>query len=99
MNIFYITSAELFRALPPEEQERLFPESLTYHAMGITDFTIPTLYRWVRSNDGIRRSLHSFRGGHYLGSGSATKVLEEAGLHAEGQFSSLLAYASMMEKK
>jgi transketolase len=99
LNIYYVTSAELFHALPPAEQERLFPEALTYTAMGITDFTVPTLYRWVRSNAGIRRSLHSFRGGHYLGSGSASKVLEEAGLHAEGQFSSILAYASTMEKR
>ena len=98
LNIFYITSTELFRSLPAEEQDRLFPEALSYEAMGITDFTIPTLYRWVRSNEGIRRSLHSFRGGHYLGSGSASKVLEEAGLHAEGQFSSILAYATKMEK-
>ncbi len=98
LNIFYVTSAELFRALPAEEQERLFPEALSFEAMGITDFTLPTLYRWVRSDEGIRRSLHSFRGGHYLGSGSASKVLEEAGLHAEGQFSSILAYATMMEK-
>jgi transketolase len=99
LDIYYITSAELFHALPAAEQEELFPEALTYDAMGITDFTIPTLYRWVRSNEGIRRSLHSFRGGHYLGSGSASKVLEEAGLHAEGQFSSILAYAAKMEKK
>jgi transketolase len=99
LNIYYVTSAELFHALPAAEQERLFPEALTYGAMGITDFTVPTLHRWVRSNAGLRRSLHSFRGGHYLGSGSASKVLEEAGLHAEGQYSSILAYASTMEKR
>jgi transketolase len=99
MDIFYVTSVELFRLLPPEEQERIFPESLMHHSMGITDFTLPTLYQWVRSNEGLKRSLHSFRGGHYLGSGSAAKVLEEAGIHAEGQFASIAAHAAAVEKK
>ncbi|HUN64959.1 MAG TPA: hypothetical protein VMW43_02590 [Bacteroidota bacterium] len=99
MNIYYITSVELFRLLPPQEQEAIFPEALTYDAMGITDFTLPTLYQWVRSNDGLRRSLHSFRAGHYLGSGSAAKVLEEAGVNAAGQLASVLAYAQEMEKR
>jgi transketolase len=62
-------------------------------AVGITDFTLPTLYRWVRSNEGIARTLHSFRGGHYLGSGAAAKVLEEAGIHAEGQLAMIRDYA------
>ncbi len=93
LNIFYITSVELFKLLPASEQERLFPEALTYEAMGITDFTIPTMYQWVRSNEGIRRSLHTFRSGHYLGSGSAAKVLEEAGVHGEGQFKAVMEYA------
>jgi transketolase len=99
MDVFYIASVELFRLLPPEEQEKIFPESLMAHSMGITDFTLPTLYQWVRSNDGLRRSLHSFRGGHYLGSGSASKVLEEAGIHAEGQFASIMAHAVAVEKR
>jgi transketolase len=99
MDLFYITSVELFKLLPAEEQEKLFPESLMYESMGITDFTLPTLYQWVRSSEGLRRSLHSFRGGHYLGSGSAAKVLEEAGIHAEGQFASVAAFAAAVEKK
>ncbi|TAK57229.1 MAG: hypothetical protein EPO24_10130 [Bacteroidetes bacterium] len=99
MNIFYVTSVELFKTLPASEQEKIFPEALTYEAMGITDFTLPTLYQWVRSNDGIRRTLHSFRGGHYLGSGSAAKVLEEAGVHGNGQFKAINEYAQFMEKQ
>ncbi|MCI0614153.1 hypothetical protein L0244_14295, partial [bacterium] len=75
------------------EQEFIFPEALAWDAVGITDFTLPTLFRWVRSNHGIECSLHSFRGGHYLGSGSASKVLEEAGIHAEGQLRMIRDYA------
>jgi transketolase len=99
LNVFYISSAELFGRLPFEQQEAIFPEVLTYESMGITDFTLPTMYRWVRSNEGIRRTLHSFRGHHYLGSGQAHKVLQEAGIHAEGQLQAILDYARSMEKR
>jgi len=98
MNIFYVTSVELFRLLSRAEQETILPEALTHEAVGITDFTLPTLHQWVRSNDGIRRSLHTFRGGHYLGSGSAAKVLEEAGIHAAGQMAMIERYAADIEK-
>jgi transketolase len=99
LDVLYVTSVELFNLLPGKERERIVPESLMADAMGITDFTLPTLYRWIRSNDGLKRSLHSFRGGHYLGSGSAAKVLEEAGIHADGQFASILAHAAAVEHR
>lgn len=99
MNIFYIASVELFKLLPAAKQDEIFPEHLAFESIGITDFTLPTLYQWVRSNDGIRRSLHSFRRGHYLGSGAASKVLEEAGLDCEGQYKALVSYAAAIEKK
>lgn len=96
LNIFYVASVELFNLLSPREQEEIFPEHLTLESVGITDFTLPTLYRWVRSNDGLRRTLHSFRSGHYLGSGSAAKVLEEAGIHGAGQLVMIRDYANHM---
>ncbi|OGC75983.1 MAG: hypothetical protein A2Z27_05135 [candidate division Zixibacteria bacterium RBG_16_50_21] len=99
LNVYYVSSAELFKLLPLEEQEQIFPEKLALEAMGITDFTLPTMYQWVRSNEGIRRTLHSFRSGRYLGSGSASKVLEEAGIHAEGQLKAIQDYAQMMERR
>ncbi|HEX9654190.1 MAG TPA: hypothetical protein VGA99_10805 [bacterium] len=97
LNVFYVTSAELFDRLSATEQEKIFPEVLTYESMGITDFTLPTMYRWVRSNEGTRRTLHSFREGRYLGSGQAHKVLQEAGIHAEGQLQAILRYAKYRE--
>jgi transketolase len=99
LNVFYVASAELFALLPPEKQEEIFPEYLAFESVGITDFTLPTMYRWVRSNDGLRRTLHSFRSGHYLGSGSAKKVLEEAGIDADGQLSMIRDYARFVAKK
>jgi transketolase len=99
LNVYYLTSAELFNRLSPQMQEHFFPEFLAHEAMGITDFTLPTMYRWVRSREGVRRTLHSFRGGHYLGSGQAQAVLHEGGLDAEAQWRALVDYARMMEKK
>ncbi len=99
LNVFYVASAELFGRLSPAQQEAIFPEHLTFESMGVTDFTLPTMYRWVRSNEGIRRTLHSFREGRYLGSGQAHKVLQEAGIHAEGQLQAILSYAKYREKE
>ncbi len=99
LNVFYVTSAELFQSLPPEEQEAIFPEALRTRAMGITDFTLPTMYRWIRSNEGLRQTLHSFRDNHYLGSGQAHKVLQEAGIHAEGQLKAVLEFARSVEHR
>lgn len=92
LNIYYVASAELFDFLPKEEQKRIYPEERAQEAMGITGFTLPTMYRWVRSDQGRSFTLHPFQKGHYLGSGPAKKVLEEAGLDGKGQFEAILTY-------
>ena len=66
--------------LPPEERERIFPEEHAREAMGITGFTLPTMYRWITSERGRAATLHPFMKGHFLGSGQADMVLAEAGL-------------------
>jgi transketolase len=99
MNIFYVSSAELFDLLPEKEQDEIYPESLGREAMGMTGLTLPTMYRWVTSNEGRRRTVHAFKYGHYLGSGKAHKVFEEAGLHADGQWKAIKEYADWMAKR
>jgi transketolase len=94
LNLYYVAGAELFDALSPEERERIFPEERAREAMGITGFTLPTLYRWVASNRGRALSLHPFAKGHYLGSGQAHYVLAEAGLDGEGQLAGIRKYLS-----
>ena len=47
LDVYYVASAELFDALPPAERERIFPEARAREAMGITGFTLATMYRWV----------------------------------------------------
>ncbi|MCK4236353.1 MAG: hypothetical protein KAX38_04490, partial [Candidatus Krumholzibacteria bacterium] len=99
MNIFYVTSAELFSMLSEKEQEEIYPHELAEEAMGITGLTLPTMYRWVISREGRRRTVHAFIHGHFLGSGKAHKVFEEAGLHGDGQWKAIKNYADWMEKK
>lgn len=99
MNVFYVSSVELFSLLSQEEQDRIFPSELAGEAMGITGFTLPTMYRWVASREGREQTLHAFARGHYLGSGQAQKVLEEAGLHAEAQWQAVMDYAKRIEAR
>jgi transketolase len=90
--VYYVASAELFDLLPIERQRRIFPEEHAVAAMGITGFTLATMYRWVRSDAGRDATLHPFRGGHYLGSGQGDVVLAEAGLDGESQFAAIRSY-------
>ena len=92
LDVFYVSSAELFDLLTPAEQRKIFPEELAREAMGITGFTLPTLYRWVQSDRGRAASLHPFMKGHYLGSGQAAAVLKEAGLDGRSQFEAIERY-------
>jgi transketolase len=92
LDVYYVASAELFDLLPPEEQERIYPEAAAREALGVTGFTLPTLERWVCSHRGRRMSLHPFRKGHFLGSGPAQAVLAEAGLDGESQYRAIRRY-------
>lgn len=99
MNVFYVSSAELFSRLSEKEQSEIYPDELASEAMGITGLTLPTLYRWVTSREGRSHSIHAFKHGHYLGSGKAHKVFEEADLHPEGQWKAIKEYAHRMENR
>ncbi len=93
INVFYVTSLELFDLLPKAVKERIYPDKLGLEAMGITDFTLPTMYYWVRSEEGRARTLHPFRGGRYPASGKPDDVMAEAGLDAAAQLAAITDYA------
>lgn len=99
INIYYVTSAELFELLPEGEKNKVYPIERAAEAMGITGFTMPTMHRWVISPEGRRTTLFPHKAGRYLGSGKAHKVLEEANLHGEGQFKTIMDYARQFEKR
>jgi len=92
LNIYYVSSAELFDMLPLSEQRKIFPEEHAREAMGITGFTKPTMMRWVTSEAGRAAILHPFMKGHYLGSGQAKMVLAEAGLDGASQYKAIMKY-------
>jgi transketolase len=90
--VYYVASAELFDALPADKQRAIFPEERAREAMGITGFTLPTMYRWIRSDLGRRMTLHPFQKGHFLGSGPGDMVLLEAGLDGASQYEAVKRY-------
>jgi transketolase len=90
--VYYVASAELFDLLPEDERRAILPEARAAEAVGVTGFTLPTLYRWVTSEAGRAASLHPFRQGHYLGSGPGEMVLTEAGLDGESQAAAILRF-------
>jgi transketolase len=92
LNVYYVASAELFDLLPEAQKERIFPAALAEGALGITGFTLPTMYRWVKSERGRKMTLHPFKKGHFLGSGQAHMVVAEAELDGESQFKAIVEY-------
>lgn len=99
LNIFYVSSRELFDLLGDAEKERIYPGRLALEAMGITDFTAPTMHRWVCSTEGRARTLHPFRNGRYPGSGKAADVMRHAGLDARSQLDAVRNYAEFTALK
>jgi transketolase len=97
--VLYVASVELFDLLPAEQREAVYPEALARRAVGITGFTLPTMYRWIRSDLGRAHTLHPFAKGHYLGSGAGEKVIAEAGLDGEGQYRAIRAFLDTLARE
>ena len=96
--VVYVTSRELFEQLPAHEQEQLFPVAWKRIAMGITDFTLPTLESWLYSDAGRACALYPHKQGAFLGSGSASKVYQEAGLDGPSQLRAVKQYLALRKK-
>jgi transketolase len=92
LDVYYVASAELFDLLSAEERDEIFPESVAMQAMGLTGFTLPTMYRWIRSDLGRSQTLHPFSHGRYPGSGPGAGVMAEAGLDGHGQLTAIVRY-------
>jgi transketolase len=97
--IYYVSSAELFDLLPAARQRQILPEERALEAMGITGFTLPTMFRWVKSDLGRSMALHPFRNGHFLGSGQGEMVLAEAGLDGRSQHRAVKKYLDALRPK
>jgi len=97
--VYYVASAELFDLLPAARQQEIFPEARAQEAMGITGFTLPTMFRWIRSDLGRSHTLHPFRKGHFLGSGPGEMVLAEAGLDGRSQHEAIRQYLKALARE
>ncbi len=91
---YLVTSAELFDLQPEAVRQRVFPEWKAQQAMGITGFSRPTLYRWIRSDLGREHSLYPFQHGRFLGSGPGAAVIAEAGLDGASQARAVQRFAA-----
>ncbi len=92
IDAYLVTSVELFDRLSQDEKEAIFPSSAAQSAMGITGFTLPTTYRWIRSDLGRANTMSPFEKGHFLSSGVGDMVVHEAGLDGEGQAKRIKTY-------
>lgn len=98
VNIIYVASRELFELLPQEEQDQLVPPALMQRAMGLTDFTLPTLDCWLHSQQGRAHALYPHKNGRYLGSGVGAKVYAEAGMDGASVLAAIRAYADDLKR-
>jgi transketolase len=98
LNVYYVASAELFDQLPEPVRRRIFPEQRAQEAMGITGFTLPTMYRWIRSDLGRSMTMHPYQTGHYPGSGQGEVVIAEARLDGDHQFAMIKRYVDALWK-
>jgi transketolase len=99
VEIYYVASAELWDRMPEALRESVFPESKAQVAMGITGFTLATLYRWVRSDFGRAHSLHPYQHGHFPGSGPGSAVVAEAGLDGKSQHRAIVKYVEELRTR
>jgi len=97
INAYYIVSAELFDMLSNVEQNKVLPFMELYRAIAITDFTLPTMRRWLKSVKGEEYSLYPFKHGKYLTSGQAADCYKEAGLDGEAQLKQIKEYLQNLE--
>jgi transketolase len=85
LDVYYISSAELFDRLDEQEKNEIFPYSVAKSSMMFSGFTPATTYRWVMSERGRQFSMYPWKSGSFLGSGQGDVCLEQAGMHAEAQ--------------
>jgi hypothetical protein len=87
VDAYYVASAELFDGTLPEE------------AIGITGFTLATMYRWIRSDLGRAMTMHPFMHGGYPGSGAGPIVVAQAGLDGRSQARRIGEYVAALRSR
>lgn len=98
VGFMYVSSAELFDRLPDSEKSKIWNEEMSQHAMGVTDFTLDTMMRWIPTESGRSATLHPFKAGHFLGSGVGPHVLKQGKLAGEDIRDAVIAFAKKKKK-
>lgn len=98
LNVYYVASRELFTMLTPAQQEEILPAADMRRAIAITDFTLPAMHCWLKSQDGVELSLSPFKQHKYLSSGKGSDVYKEARMDKEGQLTQIRQYLAQVKK-
>jgi len=98
LNVYCVSSRELFTMLSPEKQEEILPFEDKKRAMAVTDFTLPTMYCWLKSENGPKMSVYPFKQDKYMTSGKAGDVYKEAHMDAQSQLAQVLEYLQEVKK-
>jgi transketolase len=94
LDIYYISSTELFDRLDKQEKTGIYPFSAASSAMMFSGFTAATTYRWIMSERGRDYTLFPWKNGAFLGSGRGDVCLEQAGMHGEAQWKVIQKFVS-----
>jgi transketolase len=94
LDVYYVSSAELFDRLDMQQRKEIYPSSSASSAMMISGFTVATTYRWTMSERGREYTLYPWKNGTFLGSGPGDVCLEQAGMHGEAQWAVIQHFIS-----
>jgi len=97
LDVYYVSSTELFDRLDDQEKKEIYPASAANSAMMISGFTAATTYRWTMSERGREFTLYPWKNGAFLGSGPGDVCLEQAGMHGEAQWDVIQKFISGKE--
>lgn len=98
LNVYYVASRELFTMLPQSEQDAILPPEDKKRAIAVTDYTLPTMYCWLKSEMGAKMSVYPFKQDKYLTSGKAGDTYKEAQMDAQNQIRQILEYLQEVKK-
>ncbi len=94
LDVYYVSSTELFDRLNEQERDEIYPFSAASSAMMFSGFTAATTYRWIMSERGRQHTLYPWKQGSFLGSGPGAICLEQAGMHGEAQWARIQEFVS-----
>jgi transketolase len=94
LDVYYVSSAELFDRLDEEERKEIYPFASASYALMFSGFTVATTYRWIMSERGREFSMFPWKSGAFLGSGQGDVCLEQAGMHPEAQLETIQRFIS-----